>query len=120
MQAALLACDTRKGAAPPAGLILHAAAIDATRTSLMLTLEPVAQRVRRVAPGLRVLPKAPPTKYHRDAEEVRSSRPLVQPESGLGPCLLMQPTQRGGIYCFKGPESSPAGVCAAEETRGRY
>jgi hypothetical protein len=70
VQTAVMTCDERGLKNPPAGIALHASAINVVRTPVMRIQEPFAAIVNTFAPGLKLLPKTPPEKYHRHPEEV--------------------------------------------------
>jgi hypothetical protein len=71
LQTAAMATDERRLTNPPAGIVLHAAAINVVRTPVMRLQEPFGAILNVFAPGLKLLPKTPPEKYHRHPEEVQ-------------------------------------------------
>ena len=56
------------------GVILNAAAMDATRTVVMRIQEPLAGLANILAPNLEIVPTISPDKFCRDPEQVRTQK----------------------------------------------
>jgi hypothetical protein len=71
MQSVLLAAEPEIKAMPMIkGLILNAAAIDATRTWVTRIQEPLAGFANLLIPTWGIVPPSDPTRYHREPAEV--------------------------------------------------